>query len=509
MRNQPYLSKYHDILIQNNEEEQIVRFTFPTSNPDNRKFFQFPIIPLHILQTYSLENYVSDFASDPITVGCAKYAPSKDGESLVFNLSTCESTNINYYQFKFFPSLSSLQETISKPNPIVSFYYGNIESEHYRLLSLKDSNYLSFFFNTKSTKLTPRIQRSIGGFINHQLWKLDHTGYLGAYEGLFSRYVTTGENMVSYIEEKNPYLTYDKSLLEQGGVRSLPHIFTIDRAKRKYAFYLNPTTEVEHSFTIETADPVSNIRGTSDKSVRNLVINSDESGKKHTITFTIGAEQQIQEGLNHLTIKGTVLGKDQEVASIDLYFLGRTSTTEQNEALNKIKIITLNNKISNYIRVQLQNIFADTDTSHLFEFKVYNTQEDFLEAIRIKDYDMVLTTMQMRGLDDIYKILSSTALEINPSGYHNAVLNDFLRANNREQARNIIASDMPFFIVGQLMKPYWLQSDIQFSPTENYDEKSLRSSLLHNISLVSHRRLQGKLLIDKYNFLNFLEEMKN
>ena len=71
--------------------------------------------------------------------------------------------------------------------------------------------------------------------------------------------MTTGENLVAYVEEKNPYLTYDKSLLEQGGVRGLPSIFTIDWAKRKYAFYLNSTTEQEYTFSIETPDAVTNI----------------------------------------------------------------------------------------------------------------------------------------------------------------------------------------------------------------------------------------------------------
>lgn len=74
---------------------------------------------------------------------------------------------------------------------------------------------MSFFFNTSSTKLTPRIQRSIGGFVNHHFWQQEHAGYLSKYTGLFDHYVTTGENLVSYIEEKNPYLTYDRSLLEQ------------------------------------------------------------------------------------------------------------------------------------------------------------------------------------------------------------------------------------------------------------------------------------------------------
>ena len=45
--------------------------------------------------------------------------------------------------------------------------------------------------------------------------------------------------------------------------------------------------------------------------------------------------------------------------------------------------------------MQLQDIFEDNNVQHLFEFVVYNNQEKFLEAINIKDYDIVLTSMQI------------------------------------------------------------------------------------------------------------------
>ena len=121
---------------------------------------------------------------------------------------------------------------------------------------------------------------------------------------------------------------------------------------------------------------------------------------------------------------------------------------------------------------------------------------------------MVLTSMQIRGMEDIYRILSSTNTEINPSAYNNLTLNQFLLDQNREQARNIIASDMPFFVVGQLMKPYWLRNDITFDYSGDYIESTLRDTILKNISLVSHSSLQASKLFQKDNFLNFLATKK-
>jgi hypothetical protein len=90
-------------------------------------------------------------------------------------------------------------------------------------------------------------------------------------------------------------LSYDKALLEQGGVKALPTVFTIDWAKRKSAFYLNATEQKEYTFTIETNDPVFNLKAKTDKSLRYLVTTSENNNKKHTITFSIGDDQQIEE----------------------------------------------------------------------------------------------------------------------------------------------------------------------------------------------------------------------
>ena len=143
------------------EEPDVLIITFPSATENNRAFFQFPIIPLHIIQDYTLEQYVTTFAINPVTIGCANLQNSKDNQSIIFNLSSCPNTNINYYQIKSFSDHAQLQEAVGKNKPIVGFYYGNIESDNYRLLEIKDSNYMSLFFNTRSTKLTPRIQRSI------------------------------------------------------------------------------------------------------------------------------------------------------------------------------------------------------------------------------------------------------------------------------------------------------------------------------------------------------------
>lgn len=507
---QPYLSRYQDIVISRSEEApDELLFTFPTSTSDNRQFFTFSLLPAHIVSSLSLDDYVTKFSLDPVSLSCAYLWRSKDPNSIVFNLNSCHNTSLSYYQIKLFSSPEDLKKNIQKRKSMVSFYFGTLESPFYKLLGLKDTNYTTLFFNTESTKLSPRIQRSIAGFVNHHFRsdQSDHGAYIVPYEWLFDLYVTTGDNLAEYIQAKNPSLNYDNVMLEQWGVHILPPRFMIDRAQRKYAFYLNSTDEETIWFTIDTEDPVTNIRAYTDKSVRDLDIESTNENKQHRLTFTLWAGQQIQEWLNTITVEGTVLGKKQTIASIDLYFLGKTSS-DSGEEINKLKILTLNNTISNYIRVQLQNIFEDNGLQLFFEFEIYDTTDEFLKAIEDGNYDIVLTSMQVRGLYDVYHTLASSSPITNPSRLHDEVLNQFIFEENRTQSRNIIADKMPFFILWQLLKPYHIHQDIDFVfDSETMSDLSIRDDILRSVSLVSHGSLQTDLLWDRTNFLNFLDTL--
>lgn len=500
--NQPYLSQYQDIAITQNEDDlTTLEFTFPIAKEDNRDFFKLPIIPYHQMQDGDLTYYVQQFATDPVTLGCSSLKNSKDSDSLIIDVSDCNDTSINYYQIKSFKSMQDLSDHITSNKNIISFYYGNVESPSYNLLPIQDNFFLTMFFNTRSTKLSPRIQRALWWFVDSHLWQDNHTWYMSKYEWLFSFYQSTGANVAEYIKTKNPYLAYDKTLLEQWWVKSLPNIFTIDWAKRKSAFYLDETQQKEYSFTIETIDPVTNLKAKTDKSARYLVTKSENNNKKHTITFSIGEWQQVVEWLNSIIVWGTVLWKKQEIANIDLYYLWTTSSTG---TFNKLKIITLDNKISNYARYVLTNIFKENGMEDLFEFVVYTKKDDFLQALSIKDYDMVLSTIQMRWLEDIRTILSSQTPEINPSGYINPVLNQFMADNRREDVRNIFSTDMPFFILGQLMKPYWISSKTNFSYTGTLTDKNIKDMILRHTNIVSHSHVQASKLISKENLKNFL-----
>lgn len=503
-----YLERFADIEISQPEDDRdSLIFTFPTATSDNRDFFTLPLLPAHrVIELFEIDDYVELFAIDPVYSSCAFIRSSKDKNSLLIDLSRCAQTNINMYQIKLLRDIQALADHIDQPNNIISFYYGGIDHPDYQTLSIQDNLFPTMFFNTKSTKLSPRIQRALWGFLYHHIWAQDHPNQMTLYTWLLSHHQSTGTNLGDFIREKNPSLTYDKVLLEQWGVKTLPRIFTIDRAKRKYAFYLDQISEETYSFTIETPDPVYNLKAKTNQSVRYLDTTSEDNNKKHTITFTIGANQQIIEWLNMITIWGTVLWKLQEVASVDLYYLG---TTSQVDTFDPITIIMFDNKIANYIRIRMRELFEEYGLTDLFKFTVYSSREEFQQALQNNNYDMALSTIQMRWLSDVYAILSSSKPEINLSQYLNPVLNQYMLDENRPVVRDIFGANMPFVVLWQLIKPYRIHNDLIVDISDRLPEKNLRQHLIRTISIVSNSQLDVERLRNRKIFMTYLQSLRH
>jgi hypothetical protein len=96
----------------------------------------------------------------------------------------------------------------------------------------------------------------------------------------------------------------------------------------------------------------------------------------------------------------------------------------------------------------------------------------------------------MESLADVHTILNSQDPQINPSLYFNPTLNQFVAENKRTDVRNIFSTEMPFFIVGQMMKPYRLRDDVIFNYTGSYDENTIKDIIIKNVSIVSRNQIK-------------------
>lgn len=66
------------------------------------------------------------------------------------------------------------------------------------------------------------------------------------------------------------------------------------------------------------------------------------------------------------------------------------------DTFDPINIIMLDNKIANYIRIRMKELFEEYDLTDLFRFTVYSSREEFQQALQTNNYDMALSTIQMR-----------------------------------------------------------------------------------------------------------------
>jgi hypothetical protein len=64
-------------------------------------FFVNAILPKHIVDSMDINTYRNYFSLAPVTNGCAKIMPqTKDVNSLIFDVNSCEDTKFAYYQVK-------------------------------------------------------------------------------------------------------------------------------------------------------------------------------------------------------------------------------------------------------------------------------------------------------------------------------------------------------------------------------------------------------------------------
>jgi len=95
----PELDIYSNVVVEQGTGELVV--IFPQASVDNVMFFSHFVLPSHYVKDLSFESYRSLYASKPLWSECANLLPrSADNNSLVFDLSKCEDTNLLSYQVK-------------------------------------------------------------------------------------------------------------------------------------------------------------------------------------------------------------------------------------------------------------------------------------------------------------------------------------------------------------------------------------------------------------------------
>lgn len=510
--NQPYLVQYEGITITPHQSGGALIITFPIANNNNIKFFELPILPQHTIKDHSTDSYIKEFAANPITSSCVELIPHNNDYNLVFGMQHCPTTHINYYQLRSFETYTDMINKIQSvlKNDIALYKWPDY-SEPYQSIVTPQEHYMSMFFNTTSAHLSPRIQRALWWLIYSNFSHGNHEWYMLWYTGLLTHHQSDGTNINTFLSEKNTALDYDKQQLEKAWVQPLWESITLEgnNKERKAYYVIGSNNKKEFTFIINTNQQFSNTKIRSNNAKASIAITTSNNYRTHTIKFTIGGEKGLRDGVNTITLEGTQQGVNKTIGVLDIYSLWQTD----NLKAEKIKVIYYNNKIGAYTAQTIEEIFKKNDLNDFFDIIPIDDELVLAGMIKEWQYDILLTPLTFSTLADIAAMIVNNDPESNPSRYKNIelakLLDEYTRTHDDNLAQKIewlFSTDMPFVILGQNVKTYWLKDSITYTYTWETSDDTLKSLLVHHASIVSHHTFRAGKLFERDNFTSFLQQ---
>jgi len=133
-------------------------------------FFTNFILPAHLLANKNLETYITNFYTDPIGTSCGRLQPTNnDANSVVFDLSLCDQTLLKYYQVKQFEDQQTLETYLEGKQHEIDLVFSDTENSNYEQNQVVLNKFLTVFFNTKNSDLSPSLRKELASWMNARL----------------------------------------------------------------------------------------------------------------------------------------------------------------------------------------------------------------------------------------------------------------------------------------------------------------------------------------------------
>ena len=517
------LKTYQEIQI--SQENDKLKIVFPTSTTDNNYFFSFYILPKHVLEHANSDMYKKIFAANPVTSGCGKIAPkSSDSQSLVFDLTKCEDTNLAFYQIKNYNGFDTLAKSVLEgKNTLVDTYANQVTLEGYQKLNIIKSQILTLFFNTKSERMKVRLRRALWWLINANFYTGEYKQYLKKYnDPLLTLFYSDGSNIKEFINRLSASDEWEEAVqqkdLQDSGVQPLKKSISINGVERKFLFYLQkPEKTFNLDIKFSNQFEVIKVKDASGNTFSPK--NYKKTDKK--ITYPLELGKNLKDGLNQYTIEWTIKGKTYTIANIDLYLLTTTAPKiEQNTDVSKISVVYYNNLESNFAIKQLRELLTRAGILEYFLFEQVSSPEELEAKLVMGNYDILLNTINIGLKKDILKILTTSDALVNPSKYTNPKLTNLFKQYTKSPQKTelsteiskIFAQDMPFVVLWYPFDFVNVKSNLLengFAYTGDLYEYNWRNYLYHTATLVQNTVLDFSKLKDVSGFIKHIQQLTN
>lgn len=509
------LSIYNDVVITTGDDGLDV--IFPDSSVDNSMFFTHFVLPKHVVENLSYEQYLELYRTQPVWSECARIRSQKsDDNSLVFDLSSCNNTHLLLYQLK----LLSPDPTVNGIH-LADGLYDLITTNqdlgqlpHYIREFIPSRQYSVLFFNSLSDKLTSKINRALWGLVFNNFYANDlYEPYLLKDHIIFDRFLSTGDSVEKYIVAKNPWLPLDKYDLEKISVQALPQTVVL-------------TSSLDLTFFLENFQWYKTVKFQLPDGYDKIMIQANGGewyvpktfdSLSDTFFYSLATyNNNIEEWLNKYTIQWVVKWITKDIATIDLYYL--TSPLKDREAAipdsEKIKILYFSDPVSRFVVDRLQQIFLAHDLQDYFSFQEFDDVDQFDGKLLSMDYDIVVRTVDLGQRWDLSSLLWSKIPTINPSVYsYDPFIAALSQYGHWERSESLLSTlqtiymqNVPFVVLGNLHDSVYVRDTIVSQLSGWFlGMYNFKSDLLSSVVLSEQQSLLWSDVMSLDKFRDFIE----
>lgn len=503
------------VVVSPDSESNQITVDFPQPSIDNMIFFTNFILPSHILANQPIESYIEVFWSQPITSWCATLQPSiTDPTSTVFDLESCENTNLRYYQVKAFTSSKNIEEYIPTGSLTIDMSTQDINYEWYTNHQVLINKIQTFFFNTQSENFTVIKRKTIGDLFSSLFAISDTQDYLIKDPYLFDQYSTKILNNTGAIAKIREILQWSTQ-----PTQALPSLTS--------TLLLNETTRTQDFQLQETIVDKFQITLLFDKAFDRISI-SHNGGAAYTPASYSSLNKSSFYNLNPLfrnitawqNTYGVIWYSEDWSTSSYEFSVSYLSSNNENvqpstSTTQPLRIISFEDKTSSQLIKDLQQLLMVQWLSEFFEFQSYDERNEYEWKLTSRDYDIVLRTINLWLRKDISRLFTQDDPLINPSLWSDNEfadqMNRYFRTEDIVEKQAIkwfiderFSEQYPLAVIWKSIETITLRDDIENPFPFRLYVLGWRGQYLPNIEIFNHISVDRDRIKSVDNFITFL-----
>ncbi|MEF2176171.1 MAG: hypothetical protein V3575_06910 [Candidatus Absconditabacteria bacterium] len=507
----PVLEKFKNLSIEFTGDSILV--TFPLPSIDNKIFFTNYILPKHIVDGLSLDDYLERYSSKPVKTGCANIkSESVTSDGFVFDMSDCDNTFVKYYQVKSFPNKAVFEDYV-KTNKTIDIFIDSLALSGYNQNKVILNKFVGIFYNTTKSNVDQETRRAFSNYFNSSIMTGNYNEYIIEDKFLFDADIKSDMLHKRLDQVASGIKSTVLVDIEIPDFPSKVDLNVIDEKQVEY--YLG---EIKERFSFA---------GTLKGGFDSISISHNGRGEYKLQSYTSGSNSffynlspvfnNIVKGKNTYEVKGYTDGKGETLINVIVYYMEKPKQEIKNEnTILKYTVVYFEDEVSNFIVNNLKNSLEIDGLNKYFDFIGFLSADDFRTRLSNQDYDIVIRGVDMglkRDISALFQINDNP--EVNPSLYKNIdlaslinqyfITEDSLKKKIKGEIDVIYQKEIPFIILGKTYGILNVRDGLDFAYPERLYDYWFRKDYGGNIQLSYKPYIEKEKLLNYNNFITFIK----